>query len=106
MLPAGPRIDLIEASRLASSSIGDPHVWVLGRIAYPPDPMPVAREDKDQRDAVSALLDQFFEALDHQRQLLSAGDDEGADRAFHRGVDLVREMVHAIDRHPPDPTNE
>jgi hypothetical protein len=53
-----------------------------------------------------ALLDRFFEALDRQRQLLSAGDKDGADRAFHRGVDLVREMVHAIDHHPPDSTNK
>jgi len=44
-----------------------------------------------------ALLDQFFEALDRRRQLLSAGDKEGADRAFHRGVSLVREIVCAID---------
>jgi hypothetical protein len=65
--------------------------------------MATAPDETDQRDSVSALLDQFFEALDHQRQLLSVGDHAGADRAFHRGVDVVRKMVCAIDSRPPDP---
>ena len=75
-----------------------------GRIF--PISMPILPDDSGPRDSMCALLDRFFEALDRQRQLLSAGDKDGADRAFHRGVDLVREMVHAIDHHPPDSTNK
>ena len=51
---------------------------------------------------MSALLDQFFDALDAHRQLLSAGDQDGAERAFDRGVSLVRDMVHVIDSRLPD----
>ena len=68
--------------------------------------MPTLPDDAGPRNSMCALLDKFFQALDRQRQLMSAGDEDGADRAFHRVVGLVREMVNAIDHYPQSGDDE